>query len=252
MYKCIFWAVTFVLAGTWASCSSGKELAAASQEINDLKASNSQLANKVSAYETTLNELKENNAALSQKAQECMAVQEAIQRNLRTLNNALAQQGTSLRAIREKADSALNTFYQAGADVTYKNGLLFITMNDRLLFSSGSTTLHPEGREALAVVGRVLNQYPLVKAIVVGNTDDRPLKSGSSDNWSLSTERANAVVRLLRDEYNVDPARLTAAGRGKYNPIADNSTEEGKAHNRRIEIVIDPDLSALWEVSVKK
>jgi len=86
---------------------------------------------------------------------------------------------------------------------------------------------------------------------VVGNTDDKKFKKGNSDNLSLSTERANGVVRVLRDDYQVDPTLLVAAGKGKYAPVADNSTEEGRAKNRRTEIILNPDLLKLWE-SVQK
>ncbi|HET6723252.1 MAG TPA: OmpA family protein, partial [Chitinophagaceae bacterium] len=89
-----------------------------------------------------------------------------------------------------------------------------------------------------------------LKVIVVGNTDDVKMK-GAKDNWTLSTERANGVVRTLRDSYKVDPTRLTAAGKGKYNPIADNTTAEGRAKNRRTEIVLNPDWRRVWE-SIKK
>jgi len=81
---------------------------------------------------------------------------------------------------------------------------------------------------------------------VIGNTDDKKFK-GSSDNMSLSTERANGVVRILANDYKVDPTRLTAAGKGKYNPVADNKTEEGRAKNRRTEIILNPDWEKVWE-----
>ena len=83
---------------------------------------------------------------------------------------------------------------------------------------------------------------------MLGNTDDKMFKKGS-DNWTLSTERANGVVRAFRDTYKIDPLRLTAAGKGKYNPIADNSTEEGRAKNRRTDIILNPDLDKIWSTA---
>ena len=116
-----------------------------------------------------------------------------------------------------------------------------------LLYKSGSATLDKGGVEALAPVASILGDYPNLRVIVLGNTDDKMFKKGS-DNWTLSTERANAVVRALEKSYNVDPARLTSAGRGSYNPVADNETSEGKARNRRTEIIFNPDFSKLWEL----
>ena len=96
-----------------------------------------------------------------------------------------------------------------------------------------------------------MRDNPGITAIIVGNTDTIPVK-GVADNWSLSTERANSVVRVLHDIYYINPIRLTAAGRGKYNPVAVNDTPEGREKNRRIEIILNPDLSRLWELSETK
>jgi len=123
-------------------------------------------------------------------------------------------------------------------------------MKDNLLYKSGSAKLSEDGKKALGNLASVLSQMPKLKVIVVGNTDTMHVK-GVADNWSLSTERANGVVRTLVNDYNIDPARLTAAGKGKFSPVADNSTEEGRAKNRRTEIVLNPDWERLWD-SVKK
>jgi chemotaxis protein MotB len=234
------------------SCSAGKKLEKANAEILNLQAANVQLKQQVTGYESELTKLKQENTQYIKEAQDCNELKEAIQRNLQALNKAMAEQGTSLRQIREKTESALNKFGAAGVDVTYKNGLVFISMNDKLLFNSGSAVLSPQGKEALGVVAEVLNENPKLKVIVVGNTDDVLVRSGFIDNWSLSTERANAIVRILRDDYSVDPSRLTAAGQGKYNPVADNATPEGKAQNRRTDIILNPDLSKLWEITEKQ
>src|SRR5262249_12049338 len=137
-------------------------------------------------------------------------------------------------------------FKDKGVEVYYKGGLVYVDMEDNLLYKSGSASLGEDGKKALGMLASALNDYPKLKVIVVGNTDDKLVKKGG-DNWSLSTERANGVVRILRDAYQVDPTRLTSAGKGKYAPVADNTTEEGRAKNRRTEIVLNPDLDRLWE-----
>ena len=104
-----------------------------------------------------------------------------------------------------------------------------------------------DGKKALEALATALNGYPNLKVIVVGHTDDVMFKKGNNDdNLSLSTERANGVTRALR-ENNVDPLRLTSAGQGKYHPVGDNTTKEGRAKNRRTEIILNPDLLKLWE-----
>jgi chemotaxis protein MotB len=124
-------------------------------------------------------------------------------------------------------------------------------MQDKLLFPSGSVTLNKEGVDALKIVADVVQDYPKVKIYVVGNTDTDGVGKGYKDNWSLSTERANTVVRIFRDKYGIDPGRLTAAGRSKYNPVIENTTAENKARNRRTEIILNPDLSRLWDMMEK-
>jgi chemotaxis protein MotB len=138
-------------------------------------------------------------------------------------------------------------FEDAGARVEYKNGMIYISLDDRFFFKPGSTTIGVHGRESLNIVAETMRKYPGIQTIIVGNTDDTDIK-GNIDNWTLSTERANAVVRVLEDSYYVNPKRLTAAGRSKYNPIAENTTPEGKAKNRRIEIIFNPDLSRIFSL----
>jgi len=112
--------------------------------------------------------------------------------------------------------------------------------------------LGAKGQEALAVVAQVLNDNPNLKIYVVGHTDSVKVTKGFTDNWSLSTERANSVVRVLRDQYQVTMDRVTSAGQGKYDPVADNSTPEGRAKNRRTDIILNPDLSRFWEMIDKQ
>jgi chemotaxis protein MotB len=119
------------------------------------------------------------------------------------------------------------------------------------MFPSGSARINEGGKKALSVIADILMEYPLVNAIIVGNADSMKVVKGYRDNWSLSTERANAIVRTLRDMYGVDPARLTAAGKSEYHPIASNATPEGRAKNRNSYIIINPDLSRIWILSQK-
>jgi chemotaxis protein MotB len=234
------------------ACVSSKKLDSANMQIQTLNSQVDGLNKQVADNQKLIGELKEENIKYSKEAQDCRVAKEMITKNLEDINKALAEQGTSFKKIKQKAQASLEKFEDAGAHVTLKNGLVHIDLSKDLLFNSGSTTIGKEGLEALAVVGEVLNEYPKVKAYVIGHTDDAAVKSGYKDNWSLSTERANAIVRVLRDKYNVDPSRLIAAGQGKYNPVADNDTEEGRFLNRRIVIIINPEISRIWETSVKK
>jgi chemotaxis protein MotB len=223
-------------------------------QIGQLNTQVNQLNGSVSSGNTQITQLKNQNAIVMQEASDCKQAKEAVARRMEELNQAMQANGISMKEIRRKAAEALVQFADAGVDVSYKNGLVYISMQDALLFNPGSAKLGKNGQQALAVVAEVLNDNPNLLIYVVGNTDSVKVTKakGFSDNWSLSTERANSVVRVLRDQYQVSMDRVTSAGRGKFNPVADNSTEEGRALNRRTDIILNPDLSRLWDLIDKQ
>ncbi len=234
-----------------ASCSHSKQLIAAKDaEISSLNSQLSAANAKLADGEKTIAQLKTENTAYGKEAEDCRKTKAAIAEKFDNLNKNLAEQGLSLQKIRDKAADAISKFEDAGATVTYKNGLVHINFEDRFFFKKNSAVVGVKGREALNTVAQVMRDNPNITAIVVGNTDTLSIK-GVADNWTLSTERANAVVRVLDNVYYINPARLTAAGRSKFNPIASNDTEEGRMKNRRIEIILNPDLSRLWDMMEK-
>jgi chemotaxis protein MotB len=235
----------------FASCVSSKKYKSLNDQVTVL---NSQVASKdqqIAEKDKLIGQLKEENIQASKEAAACRLAEQELKQKVANLNAALAEQGTSLEQIRKNAEEALAKFDDAGADVYYKNGLVYISLQDKLLFPSGSVTLNKDGVDALKIVADVVQDYPKVKIYVVGNTDTDGVGKGYKDNWSLSTERANTVVRIFRDKYGIDPGRLTAAGRSKYNPVIENTTAENKARNRRTEIILNPDLSRLWDLMEK-
>jgi chemotaxis protein MotB len=228
------------------SCGTNKKLASAEAEANDLKAKNAELTSHVGQLTQEISDLTNRNDQMTADFVRYRKQCEGVQDKYRTANNVLKDQETILRQLDEKLEAALADLEGRGLSVHYKRGLLFVSMEDQLLFKTGSAKVDKGAFDALAKIAGVVNDYPDVKLIVVGNTDDKMFK-GPTDNWTLSTERANSVVRILRDSYSIDPARMTSAGRGKFNPVADNSTEEGRAKNRRIDIIFNPDLDKVWD-----
>jgi chemotaxis protein MotB len=189
------------------------------------------------------------NASLSQDAAAYKRLKEDMRLQREQFNAALAEQGTSLKEIRDKIIAGLSSLADSGITVEFQSGLLYVTLPEVLLFKEGSANLGPKANSAFSPLASVLNNYPKVQIYVVGNTDSKPIHTAVfKDNWSLSTERANSIVRIFRDSYKVDPTRLLAGGRGKYNPVADNGTKEGRAQNRRIQIILNPDLAKLWDM----
>jgi|688.fasta_scaffold30333_2 chemotaxis protein MotB len=233
------------------SCVSSKKFDAANAQISGLNSQVETLNQKVAADDKEIAQLKTENIQYGREAEDCRKAKAAIAQRFDNINNALAAKGTSMQQIRANVEKALQTFEDQGATVTYRNGLVHINFEDDFFFKSGSSTIATKGREALNTVAQVLRENPGVTCIIVGNTDDQKAK-GRDDNWPLSTERAVSVVRILANTYNINPARLTAAGKSEFNPVASNATPEGREKNRRIEIILNPDLSRLWELSEGK
>jgi chemotaxis protein MotB len=231
----------------FASCGTAKKLESANAQIASMTTEVASLNTKTAELDKQVSQLKTENIQYGKEAEDCRKAKAAIAQKVDNLNKNLAERGTSMQKIREKVQTAIDKFEDAGATVTYKHGLVHINYTDDFFFKTGSSFIGVRGREALNTVAEVLRENPGVTAIIVGNTDTLSIQ-GKADNWSLSTERANAVVRILYHTYDINPARLTSAGRSKFNPVADNSTPEGREKNRRIEIILNPDLSRIWDL----
>jgi chemotaxis protein MotB len=229
------------------SCGTSKKLESANAQITDL---NSQLTSqkaKQTESDKLIADLQKANEINSRDAADCRAAKEALRQKKEKLDKELAARGTTLDALIEKEEAAVRRFKEAGCEVEYKNGRYHVTVPDEFVFESGSASIKAKGREALNVVAQVMYDNPGVTTAIVGNTDSLPVK-GNSDNWSLSTERANAVVRVLEYVYNINPKRLVAAGRSQFNPVGSNDTPENRARNRRIEIIINPHFDRIFEL----
>jgi chemotaxis protein MotB len=244
----------------FSSCGTKKKLEAAEAEnqklTSDLASCNSNVTAitnssnaKIADLNSQLSGCQNQNASLAKDAESYRMLKADLKARQEQLNAALAEQGTSLREIREKIISGLSDLADSGISTEFKGGLLYVTLPENMLFPVGSATLSKQSKKALSPLASVLNNYPRVQIYVVGHTDTAKIHTAKfADNWSLSTERANSVVREMRDKYGVDPARLLAGGRSKYNPVATNDTKEGRAQNRRIQIILNPDLTKLWDM----
>lgn len=134
-------------------------------------------------------------------------------------------------------------------DVQVLKGVVYISLSDNMLYKSGSYEVSDQAGETLSKIAKIIQDYKDYDVLIEGNTDSDPIsKPNIRNNWDLSTLRASSVVQALQNNYGVDPKRLTAGGRGEYNPIADNSTTAGKARNRRTQIIITPKLDQFMEL----
>ena len=163
------------------------------------------------------------------------------------LESVIAAKDKAMTDLKNAISKALTDFEGKGLTVEQRDGKVYVSMENKLLFGSGSWAVGSEGRRAVQQLGAVLADNPEIAILIEGHTDNVPYKGNTqlSGNWDLSTKRATAIVNILRENANINPENLTAAGRGEYAPIATNDTAEGKAKNRRIEVILTPKLDEL-------
>lgn len=223
--------------------------------------------NEKYALETNLAEKKEALAALNTKYNELEATSSKttdqlsleLQNKRRELDDRekrinemeaiIARQDSITNRLNSVIRDALLGFQDDELSVEVKNGKVYVSMSDKLLFKSGSATVEEKGKEAIEKLGNVLEKNPDIAILIEGHTDNVPIKTSTyKDNWDLSVARATSIVRLLTAKHELDEQRITAAGRGEFMPRATNETKEGRALNRRTEIILAPKLDELMDL----
>jgi chemotaxis protein MotB len=174
---------------------------------------------------------------------------EASSKRLNELESMMAAKEASMKKLKETLSKALNAFEGKGLTIEQKNGKVYVSMENKLLFQTGSWAVGVEGKKAVVEVAKVLAQNPDISVLIEGHTDDDKIVGniggGIENNWDLSTKRATAIVNILSENKGVKKDNLTAAGRGEFSPLLSNDTPEGKAKNRRIEIILTPKLDEI-------
>jgi len=152
-----------------------------------------------------------------------------------------------MSALKTAISAALTNFEGNGLTIEQRDGKVYVSMENKLLFDSGSWAVNARGREAVVALGSVLSQNKEIAVLIEGHTDNVPYGGSGNitDNWDLSTKRATAIVSILTENSGILKDNLTAAGRGEYAPITANTTSEGKAKNRRIEVILTPKLDEI-------
>ncbi len=222
--------------------SSSNEIGLLREKINLLKNSNSALQNNVN-----------NLATLSTKeAQNLERSLESIKEKdvqINSLRDAITKKDSVTLALVTSLKGALGNLNDEDIEVNVEKGVVFISISDKLLFNSGSYNVSSKAKAVLGKVATVVNNKPEIEFLVEGHTDNVPYKKGVLlDNWDLSVKRATAVVRVLQNEFKVDPSRMTAAGRSHYIPLTSNDTKANKAANRRTRIVVLPKLDQFYNM----
>ena len=169
---------------------------------------------------------------------------------LQEMESLIAAKEAAMKKLKETLSKALNSFEGKGLTVEQKNGKVYVSMENKLLFNSGSYSVGAEGKKAVVELGKVLGDNPDISVLIEGHTDDDGFSSSGpiANNWDLSTKRATAIVAILSENKSINKQNLTAAGRGEFSPLASNATPEGKAKNRRIEIILTPRLDEIAQM----
>ena len=216
--------------------------------LNDARNQIAQLNKTIDDQKHTIGDLNTdaaNRSALLSKSKQDLINQQA---KLEHLQELMDKQKKAIEDIRQKMTNALVGFNSNELSVAIKNGKVYVSLQENLLFPSGSAVVNPKGKEALGKLATVLNQNPDITVDIEGHTDSIPIHAKYQDNWDLSLARAASIVRILTVDYRVDPTRVIASGHSQYDPVQPNSTPEGRQLNRRTDIILSPRLDELYKL----
>ena len=270
MKKVLFFAALVVSSFAISSCVSKKDLEACQTQNNRLNTQYQDAREQLAAANARIN-------SLQQQLNSCESTNKSLQDNLaKSLNNANSnnvniaklvdqinesnQYIRHLVEVKSKSDSlnmvltnnltrSLSKEDMKDVDVQVMKGVVYISLSDNMLYKSGSYEISDAANATLTKIAKIIKDYKDYDVLIEGNTDNVPIqKTNIRNNWDLSCLRASSVVQALQTKFGVDPKRLTAGGRGEYNPIADNGTSAGKTKNRRTQIIITPKLDEFMEL----
>ena len=257
------------------SCASKKELQACQTENKELGQKYVDVKEQLAAANARLSALQDQ---LNQKTADMMHLQASLDKSLTNASqnnisieklvdqiNESNQYIRHLVEVKSKSDSlnmvltnnltrSLSREEMKEVDVQVLKGVVYISLADNMLYKSGSYEINDRAAETLSKIAKIIKDYKDYDVLIEGNTDNVPVNTTAAtmknirNNWDLSCLRASSVVQALQNQYGVDPKRLTAGGRGEFNPIADNSTELGKQRNRRTQVIITPKLDQFMDL----
>ena len=252
--------LSLILSLLFTSCGPSKKLMVSEAKVDKLQKDNTNAHNQLNVCNAQVQNLNEEKVSLQNEYA-------SIQKDLKALSNeskmTISDQARRLRSLQDMiqsqkdvmtrlknsiADALMN--YKADELYVYiKDGNVYVSLEEKLLFKSGSDVVDPKGKEALKSLAMVLNNTKDITVMIEGHTDNVPIKTKLfEDNWDLSTARATSILRILTKDYGFDPNRITASGKGQFHPIKTNDTVEGRAANRRTEIILSPDLNEIYKL----
>ncbi len=215
--------------------------------------SNNALKESIEKNRGLLDELEAKENLLAQEAANLESIKQELENKIsriEELENLIAEKENAMNSLKETISNALLNFQGKGLTVELRNGKVYVSLENKLLFNSGSWTVGTQGVEAITKLAAVLADNDDIDILIEGHTDNVPYNGNNflKNNWDLSTKRATAIVELFEKNTDIDLRKLTAAGKGEHSPITSNDTPEGRAKNRRIEIVLSPNLDKITDL----
>jgi chemotaxis protein MotB len=242
------------------SCGPSKALLSSRAESDKLRNEKAETQNLLNDCNTQVTNLKQDKVALqleNAKFQDDLSALSTTSnltiadqaKRLKNLQSLIQAQKDVMAKLKSSISDALVNYKSDELSVYIKDGNVYVSLEEKLLFKSGSDKVDPKGKEALKTLAQVLNNTKDITVVIEGHTDNVPIKTNRfEDNWDLSSARATSIVRILTKDNGFDPGRITASGRGKFHPVKSNETAEGRAGNRRTEIILSPNLNEIYKL----
>ena len=252
--------ILIILAGILtSSCVAKKKYLDARANADQLRADSVRLAAQLASQNDNIGNLQKTSSSLQQQISSLQKQMDSANRTaagelaqskqrLETLQALIEQQRKTTSDLRQKMTEALKGFNSNELSVAIKNGKVYVSLQENLLFPSGSAVVNPKGKQALGKLAGVLTINPDINVNIEGHTDSIPIRGRYEDNWALSVARATSIVRILTKDYGIDPVRIIASGHSLYDPVDSNLSKEGRARNRRTEIILSPKLDELYQI----
>ena len=242
------------------SCVSSQKYKASEARANQLQNDKATVQSRLNDCNTQVNDLNNQKTALMNEnslvlgdlktlsAESKMTIADQAKR-LKRLQDMIQAQKNVMTKLKNSIADAMMGYKTDELNVYIKDGNVYVSLAEKLLFKSGSDVVDPKGKEALKSLSLVINNTSDISVMIEGHTDNVPIKTKVfKDNWDLSTARATAIVRILTVDNGFDPNRITASGRSQFHPIMPNEAIEGRAANRRTEIILSPDLKEIYKL----
>lgn len=217
--------------------------------LKEARATNADLRARYDALQGNLAQSLQQNAQGNVNISKLVDEINASNKYIKELVNAKSKSDSLNMVLTNNLTRSLSRDDLRDVDVKVLKGVVYISLSDNMLFQTGSYEISPRAMSILSKIAKIIKDYNSYDVLVEGNTDNVPIsRTNIRNNWDLSALRASSVVQVLQNQFGVNPSRLTAGGRGEYNPVADNDTDAGRQRNRRTEIIITPNLDQFMEL----